>query len=71
MSSTSSSRPTAFWPGCPISPNGREDRAILKPGGIFYIAEEHPFGVIFEDDGKTAVQNRISLFRPPETGKIR
>lgn len=44
---------------------------FLRPGGTFYIAEIHPFGMIFDNDrGVTALKIRYPYFRTSEPLKF-
>jgi SAM-dependent methyltransferase len=39
---------------------------FLKPGGVFYIVEAHPFAYVFDDENKNDLRVRYAYFPKPE-----
>jgi SAM-dependent methyltransferase len=39
---------------------------FLRPGGTFYIAEIHPFAMLFDDENAEGLQPRYTYFQGPE-----
>ena len=40
--------------------------ALLKPGGVFYLREGHPFAHVFDDEAESGLFVRYPYFRGPE-----
>ena len=60
---------TSYGVLCWLSDLGRWGKIIahfLKPGGVFYIAEFHPFANVFEDESATDLQVAYSYFGSAE-----